>query len=370
MSDPIKGLSTAIQLLAKRIRKLETRIISAAYILSNSLPENVGPPTAGTDIEASRSDHSHGHGDQPGGSLHSVATTSAAGFILHATAPSVNELNVVGIANGETAYSNKAIFDATDPANVGASAPGTALKAAHRDHVHGHGDQPGGSLHSLSSLESAGFEHIDGWLGTSDTWTYVSATSFKITGKDVTAYYPTGTKLRCKQGGGYKYFYAVSAVYSTDTTVTITGGSDYSLTNASITDNYVSYAIPLQGFPDWFNYTPTLTGWDPEPSNSVYRFTMHGKTVIVQFCQGTGGTSSSATSEATLPVSCKSLTYYYSGGANNLAQDGGSYLTVASRWVVPGSSVSKVAFFKDMYNTGWSLTGAKRIIATLIYEAE
>jgi hypothetical protein len=45
-------------------------------------------------------------------------------------------LNVVGIANGETAYANKALFDATNPAALGTAAPGTSLIASHRDHVH------------------------------------------------------------------------------------------------------------------------------------------------------------------------------------------------------------------------------------------
>lgn len=64
------------------------------------------------------------------------ASTSAHGFLVKATAPSSGLLNVVGIANGETAYTNKALFDATNPAALGTAAPGTAMAAARRDHVH------------------------------------------------------------------------------------------------------------------------------------------------------------------------------------------------------------------------------------------
>ena len=64
------------------------------------------------------------------------ASTSKHGYLLKATAPAANLLNVVGIAEGETIYANKAIFDATNPAAVGTAAPGTSLCAAHRDHVH------------------------------------------------------------------------------------------------------------------------------------------------------------------------------------------------------------------------------------------
>jgi len=64
------------------------------------------------------------------------ATTSVHGLLLKATAPAANTLNVVGIANGETAYTNKTLFDATNPAALGTAGPGTAVVAAHRDHVH------------------------------------------------------------------------------------------------------------------------------------------------------------------------------------------------------------------------------------------
>jgi hypothetical protein len=48
--------------------------ISGTLGLSNNLPLPVGTSSAGTDVEASRSDHVHEHGNQLGGSLHSIAT--------------------------------------------------------------------------------------------------------------------------------------------------------------------------------------------------------------------------------------------------------------------------------------------------------
>src|SRR5574337_227963 len=87
----------------------------------------------------------------------------------------------------------------------------------------------------------------EGWWSAAQTWTYASATTFTVSG-DVTAKYTIGTKLRLKQGGAYKYFYVIGATYSApNTTVTVTGGSDYSLANAAITDGYLSYAETPQG---------------------------------------------------------------------------------------------------------------------------
>lgn len=65
------------------------------------------------------------------------ASTSAHGFVVKATAPAAGLINIVAIGNGETGYSNKALFDATTPQNVGTAATGTATTAARSDHVHG-----------------------------------------------------------------------------------------------------------------------------------------------------------------------------------------------------------------------------------------
>lgn len=103
----------------------------------------------------------------------------------------------------------------------------------------------------LDGNDSAYFMPIsykDGWTPDSDTWAYVSATSFKIIGKDVRVRFPIGTKLKLTQTS-VKYFYVVSVAYSTDTTITVTGGSLYTLTNAAITNPFYSYSETPQDYP-------------------------------------------------------------------------------------------------------------------------
>ena len=90
---------------------------------------------------------------------------------------------------------------------------------------------------------------LDGWIYDTDTWTYVSATSFKITGKDVRYKFPKGTKIKLVQSGITKYFYVTATAYSADTTITITGGSDYSLANEAISGQAYSYADTPQNYP-------------------------------------------------------------------------------------------------------------------------
>ena len=89
---------------------------------------------------------------------------------------------------------------------------------------------------------------LDGWIYDTDTWTYVSPTSFKIAGKNVSYRFPKGTKIKLVQTST-KYFYVVATAYSTDTTVTITGGSDYALANENISGQAYSYAENPQNYP-------------------------------------------------------------------------------------------------------------------------
>lgn len=64
------------------------------------------------------------------------ASTTAHGFAPKATAPASGLRSVLAIDNGETVRTDKALFDATNPAALGTASPGSAMTAARRDHVH------------------------------------------------------------------------------------------------------------------------------------------------------------------------------------------------------------------------------------------
>lgn len=160
---------------------------------------------------------------------------------------------------------------------------------------------------TLNTYFTTLFTPSDGWNPDSDTWTYVSATSFKINSKNVVTRFPKGTKIKLTQTTT-KYFYVVSAVFSTNTTVTVTGGSDYSLANAAITAPNYSYSDSPQAFPYWMNWTPSLTGYSSNPTNAVYRFAISDGKVYVSVREGTNGTSSSAAVNISLPVTASTIT--------------------------------------------------------------
>lgn len=101
------------------------------------------------------------------------------------------------------------------------------------------------SLAYLNGALSPFFNLLSGWAPANETWEYASATTITVP-SGATSRYQKGDKIRLKQGGGYKYFYIVSVA---DKLLTVTGGSDYTVANAAITDNYYSKAMNPQGWP-------------------------------------------------------------------------------------------------------------------------
>ena len=206
---------------------------------------------------------------------------------------------------------------------------------------------------------------LDGWIYDTDTWTYVSATSFEVSGKDVRYRFPKGTKIKLVQSGATKYFYVTAATFSTDTTITITGGSDYSLANATISGHAYSYAAAPQDFPQWFNFTPTYTfqDWVSGTVKGTFKYSIIGNIVFL-LIDMTAGTSNSTAARIDLPVNAD-LTASY-GGALGMAMDNGVVQSQATKWYI-GGSYQEIAFASNMGSGLWTASGTKRMRCLAIY---
>lgn len=125
-------------------------------------------PAAGASANYSRGDHTHGSPAAPGaGDVATDVIWDAAGDLavgtgantaarLPITVPGAAILEVLGVVNGETTASWKAVHDATAPSTQAfsdAASAGTALTAAHRDHKHAMPADP------VTAHESAGDPH-------------------------------------------------------------------------------------------------------------------------------------------------------------------------------------------------------------------
>jgi len=121
---------------------------------------------------------------------------------------------------------------------------------------------------------------LDGWVPANETWVYDSGSNtFSVSG-DKTGKYNIGDKIKLTQSAAVAYFYIINVEYSSpNTLVTLSGGSDYYLSGAEISDNYFSKASSPQGFPQWFNYAVT---WDADTTSpAIVNGTLQGKFRVV-----------------------------------------------------------------------------------------
>lgn len=106
----------------------------------------------------------------------------------------------------------------------------------------------------------------DGWIQATDTWTYASATTITVAGVDVTGLIEPGDRLKITQTTA-KYFIVTKVAFSTNSTITVYGGTDYTVANAAITNPAYSRDKSPFGFPT------SPTKWTIETSNTTARST-------------------------------------------------------------------------------------------------
>ena len=93
-----------------------------------------------------------------------------------------------------------------------------------------------------------------GWVALGETLVYASADdpTYTVTcsGVDLTGTLSVGMKLRVSQStGGTKYFFITAISFSTDTTITLYGGTDYDMANEAISSPVYSIVKAPFGFP-------------------------------------------------------------------------------------------------------------------------
>jgi hypothetical protein len=198
-----------------------------------------------------------------------------------------------------------------------------------------------------------------GWVDcTNEDWFYVSATSFGVP-TDLTAKYRKAAKLRWKEGGAYKYGYVVSSSYGTYTTVNLSGGSDFSLAGGAITDNYISYVENPEGFPDFFNWVPTIVGCSVDPSDATYRFCIKGRQVTIYMQETTAGTGDATNYTYTLPVAADGTANRGWQAACLRAKNNGSEIGTAKGIILPASP-TLLQCFTSYIGAAWAAANGRQ----------
>lgn len=148
---------------------------------------------------------------------------------------------------------------------------------------------------------------FDGWIAVSDAWSYASATTITVP-SDATTKYSVGDKIKLVQSASTKYFYITSVA---STVLTVNGGTDYTVANSAISGIYYSKAATPLNFPQWFAYTPTLSGPTLGTGTLTASFELKGKTCHGNIKFVLGGTSAVGAGSNTfsLPIPVD-YTYY------------------------------------------------------------
>ena len=227
------------------------------------------------------------------------------------------------------------------------------------------GTDPAGTYTDLKT-RLATFPAPDGWTDPGETWTYASASTFTVAG-DVTGKYGKGDKLKFTQTTVKYAVISATPTYSApNTTITIAVNTDYTIAAAAISANYYSKAENPQGFPDWFNYVPTLTGWSVNPA-TVARFMVSARKVTVSIYQGLVSTSNATNIVITGPITAATVAGMIWGAGIWSVQDNGAYPTSPGRAIISSASAN-ITCGKDTAGGAWTNSGAKSVGFTLIYE--
>lgn len=137
----------------------------------------------------------------------------------------------------------------------------------------------------------AGGGSSDGWTEVTDSWSYASASTINVP-TDATTDYVKGVKIRLKQGGAYKYYVGKTIAA---TLITVIVNADFTVANTAITDIAISYNDSPGGWPEWFAFTPTISGTGFSIGNGVTvgKYRPHGLNGIFVKERLTGGSTTS-----------------------------------------------------------------------------
>lgn len=206
-----------------------------------------------------------------------------------------------------------------------------------------------------STLQTALVGANDGWITSSYTWTYASASTFTIAGVDLTATFTKGTRLKFTQTT-VKYAVVISSSFSTNTTVTIAVNSDYTIANAAISGNYYSYVLNPQGYPHYFNFVPTVTGFSSNPTTIICRYKIDSNTCHFVFNPGAAGTSNSTAFTVTSPVTSLNVSNYYAYNTIGFTRDNGANIAAGSVFSTFNSNILTLTLSGA---ANWTASGSK-----------
>ncbi len=215
---------------------------------------------------------------------------------------------------------------------------------------------------AVSTLVSSS-SNPDGWTSAGETWTYATAATFTVAG-DLTTKYSKGDKIKLTQSATVKYFYITGVSHGAGTTtITVAGGTDYTLANAAISSPYFSKEETPNAFPTSFAFTLGFTGFSANPASISAKFSITGNICHLTIRSAVTGTSNSTGFTLTgLPVAA----------ANTIASIGPAQVqnngTIAVGYIVIDPNETFIYVCINTGGSSWTNSGNKAChIAAISY---
>ncbi len=284
------------------------------------------------------------------------STTGTGTLTLGSAASGCLTFADAGVIDGEIVH-----YGISDGANseVGVGTYASAGPTLTRDTVHastnsGNKINCSGSQQVFITQLAADVMQLNGWREVKDTWAYSSSVIITVpAGAD--AIYEVGNRVKFTQTTT-KYFVIVAV---SSTSITVTGGTDYTVANAAISGIYVSEGNPPD-FPAYFDWDgasgANWQGFTGGLTENTY-FWIDGRKLTMRV--GVSGTSNATTLTGTAPVPPASGDLYFIVHATNNTSTKSAGLILLS-----GAGMTGYTSFVE---AGWTASGTKRIAGTIDY---
>lgn len=189
----------------------------------------------------------------------------------------------------------------------------------------------------------------DGWTATSDVWTYASASTVNVP-SGAANLYGKGDRIKFTQTT-VKYFTIVAVA---DTLLTLAVNTNFVVVNAAISAISYSHEASPVGYPTWFDFQPTWTGFSVAPVGTI-RYSIVGQQCFI-LSDDREGTSNATTLTFTIPV-----TVANNNQSNTLfsSKDNGAPTAAQPGQLVTTATSNAISIFRSIYQTAWTNSGQK-----------
>lgn len=202
----------------------------------------------------------------------------------------------------------------------------------------------------------------DGWQAVSGSWAYASASTVTVP-SGAASLYQKGDRVKFTQTT-VKYFVIASVA---DTVLTFVVNTDYTVANAAISNISYSHVSNPMGFPHWFTYSPTRSGWSSSTGSIQYR--IEGGMCSILSTEDFGGTSNGTTWKSiTLPITPSTISSKDRSWITAPVQDNTAWQTLPGHIRLEYGDLTLVKLGKTVHGGSWTGSGTATIAISFSYQ--